>query len=109
MVDVAASRPEALLKLDEQEYQLVLCDAETGATESGVGVLAYARSKEYRPATALVTAYHQRRPRRAHPRGVQQVSVDTDQLSRLLGKVADLIGARASRRAERAVRQAGVF
>jgi CheY-like chemotaxis protein len=109
MVDVAASSAEARLKLDEQKYELVLCDTATESTESGLGVLAYARSKEYRPATAAVTAYHKSRPRRGEPRGRQRVSVDTDQLSKLLGKVADLIGARATRRAERAMRHAGVF
>jgi CheY-like chemotaxis protein len=109
MVDVAASSAEALLKLDEHKFELVLSDAETESNEGGVGVLAYARCKEYRPATATITAYHKRRGRRGGLPRTQQVSVDNDELSNLLGKVADLIGARASRRAVRAVRQAGVF
>lgn len=108
LVDVAASSAEARLKLDENEYELVLCDAATESTDSGVGVLAYARSQNYRPATATVTSYHQSKPRKGEARSRQQVSVDTDQLSELLGKVADLIGARASRRAGRAMRQAGL-
>ncbi len=57
-VDVAASVPEALAKLDERQYELVLSDMELEAPEIGRGVLSYARLKDYRPATAVVTAYH---------------------------------------------------
>src|SRR5215208_8274591 len=51
-VDVAATPSEALAKLDEAEYELVLSDLELGSHEGGRHVLAYARIKEYRPATA---------------------------------------------------------
>lgn len=103
-VDVAASAPEAFAKLDEQEYQLVLSDLELEAPEIGRGVLSYARLKDYRPATAVVTTYHDPRPLRSAGKHVHRVSVDTTDLSDLLGKVADLIGIRASRRAGRAGR-----
>src|SRR6266487_468657 len=56
-VDAVATPSEALSKLDEREYQLVLSEAELGARRAGGKVLAYARIKAYRPATALVTAY----------------------------------------------------
>src|SRR3954453_3418884 len=51
-VDVAASPSEAMSKLDEGRYSLVLSD-----TRVPRNVLAYARVKDYRPATAQVTSY----------------------------------------------------
>src|SRR3982750_3835098 len=51
-VDVAASPAEALSKLDEGRYSLVLSD-----TNVPLNVLAYARVKDYRPATAQVSSY----------------------------------------------------
>src|SRR3982751_2752159 len=51
-VDVAASPAEALSKLDAGRYSLVLTD-----TNVPLNVLAYARVKEYRPATAQVSSY----------------------------------------------------
>lgn len=96
-VDVAASTPEALAKLDDGEYELVLSQGETG----GRDVLAYARVKDYRPATALITGSLPVR------RSRDQVSIHTEDLPRLLGKVADLIGLRARRRYSRPVRAAG--
>lgn len=102
-VDVAATPAEAITKLDEGHYELVLSDAELGARPSGRNVLAYARVKDYRPATALVTSSeHDRRSigRRRH-----QVSIYTENLPHLLAEVAELIGVRASRR-YRPLRQA---
>ena len=101
-VDSAASSAEALAKLDEQEYELVLTGQDASA-EASRGLLAYARAKGYRPATAVITAY----PDSPTPRGIgqQRVSIDTEDVTRLLSKVADLIGLRASRRAGRALRQ----
>src|SRR5213595_1317944 len=51
-VDVAASPAEALSKLDAGRYSLVLSD-----TNVPLNVLAYARVKDYRPATAQVSSY----------------------------------------------------
>jgi CheY-like chemotaxis protein len=103
-VDVAATPAEALAMLDESAYELVLSDAQFGTGEVGPDLLAYARVKDYRPATALITSY---RPylRRRSSRPSQNVSVCTENLPHLLGKVAELIGIRASRR-YRPLRQA---
>jgi len=104
-VDVAATPAEALSKLDEGQYELVLSDTRFGSNQAGRNVLAYARIKDYRPATALVTSYEpgvKRRPGRAK----QQISIYTENLPNLLGEVAELIGVRASRR-YRPLRQAG--
>ena len=100
-VDVAASAPEALVKLDEGQYDLVLSEAECGSSEGGRKLLAYARVKSYKPATALITASdHSWRAT-----GRAQVSIHTENLPSLLGKVAELIGVRAIRR-YRPLRQA---
>jgi CheY-like chemotaxis protein len=94
-VDVAATPAEALTKMDERQYELVLSDAQFGASEAGRNVLAYARVKSYRPATALITSSDSDfRPLRRR----QHVSVYTENLPVLLGKVAELIGVRAMRR-----------
>jgi CheY-like chemotaxis protein len=95
-VDSASTPAEALSKLDEGQYELVLTDSAIGSRSTGRNVLAYARVKDYRPATALVTSYgpYQRRTRSA----AQQFAVYTENLPTLLGKVAELIAMRASRR-----------
>jgi response regulator RpfG family c-di-GMP phosphodiesterase len=93
-VDVAASAPEALVKLDEAQYDLVLSEAECGSAEGGRKLLAYARVKAYKPATALITGSDTvgRAAGRTH------VAIHTENLHILLGKVAELIGIRAIRR-----------
>jgi CheY-like chemotaxis protein len=90
-VDVAASLAEAMFKLDEGRYELVLADHRFGAD-----VLAYARVKEYRPATAAVSSSE------AEETPISQIdpvmSIHTEDVSGLLENVAELIGLRASRR-----------
>ncbi len=102
-MDVAATPAEALSKLDEGRYALVLSDAEFGTRKAGRNVLAYARVKEYHPATALITSYEP--DKRPAGRGKNQFSIYTEDLPNLLESVAELIGARASRR-YRPLRQA---
>ena|SRR6202522_1075110 len=103
-VDVVATPAEALTRMDERQYDLVLSDAQFGSSEAGRNVLAYARVKSYRPATALITSSEPE----AQRRGVgsqHHVSVYMENLPVLLGKVAELIGVRAIRR-YRPLRQA---
>jgi CheY-like chemotaxis protein len=101
-VDVAATPAEALAKLDEHQFELVLSDGRFGSSNEGRNVLAYARVKSYQPATALITSAELLRP---HPRGRQNFSVYTENLPAFLTKVAELIGLRAIRR-YRPLRQA---
>ena len=92
-VDVAGSSSEALTKLDTNRYELVLSDGTAG----NHNLLAYARIKDYRPATATITSYEpalRRRPRSS----AHKFSIRTQGIPHLLEKVADLIGLRASRR-----------
>jgi CheY-like chemotaxis protein len=103
-VDVAASTSEALAKLDEGVYDLVLTDQQFAKGQAGLDLLAYARVKEYRPATAVITSHQGQRQYRAAPRS-QHISIYTENLPHLLERVAELIGVRASRR-YRPLRQA---
>ncbi len=97
-VEVATTVAEALAKLDSGRYELVLCNARLGSRETGPNVLAYARLKDYRPATALITSADPGMARLSI-QGRGQVNIRTEELPVLLGKVAELIGIRASRRA----------
>jgi len=102
-VDVAASPSEAITKLDGSQYELVLSDNSFGSREAGRNLLAYARVKDYRPATALITSYEplfKMLPGRGH-----QIAIHTENLPNLLGEIAELIGIRACRR-YRPLRQA---
>ena len=102
-VDAAASAAEAVGKLDEQEYELVLSDLQMESPQAGLKVLAHARMMDYKPATALVTAYQNRQDERSKPK---QMLISPEDVPDLLGKVASLIGIRAARRVEREMRLA---
>ncbi|HEY2842641.1 MAG TPA: response regulator [Bryobacteraceae bacterium] len=105
-VNVAASAAEAVGKLDEGEYELVLSDLQMESPEAGLKVLAHARMMDYKPATALITSY-QDAP--SHPeRHQKSLLIKPEEIPDLLGKVADLIGERATRRMRRELRLAGV-
>lgn len=105
-VDSAASAAEAIGKLDDGEYELVLSDLRMESPEAGLKVLSHARMMLYKPATALVTTYPYRN---AEPAGWQNsMLIKPEDIPELLGKVADLISLRATRRMERELRLAGV-
>jgi len=101
-VDSAASAAEAFGLMDQAEYELVLSDLSLESPEAGLRVLAHARMKDYRPATALVTSSHARTESEA-PAG-SKILIEPEDLPELLGKVATLISARASRRVARTLR-----
>ncbi len=87
-VDGAASTAEAIQKLDSGNYQLVLADL-----EEGTGLLAYARQKQYRPATARIASELS-----AKPEGDALIHMSNENVSNLLSRVAELINQRADRR-----------
>ena len=99
-VDAAASAAEAVGMLDEQEYELVLSDLQMESPEAGLKVLAHARMMDYKPATALITTYHDSRPKD----NGQPVFIRPEDLPGLLSKVADLVSERATRKIERELR-----
>lgn len=104
-VDVAGSSAEAVGKLDEGKYELVLTDSHMESPGAGRGVLAYARRKEYKPATALIRAHHDGVEREDLGKSSRRMLVETRDVTNFLTKVAELISLRATRRSERALRQ----
>ncbi|HEX3684592.1 MAG TPA: response regulator [Bryobacteraceae bacterium] len=100
-VDSAASAAEAVGKLDERQYELVLSDLQMESPEAGLKVLAHARLMDYKPATAILTTYQNRQPDPRRP-----FLIEPEALPELLSKVADLISQRAVRIVARQLRQA---
>jgi two-component system, NtrC family, response regulator HydG len=107
-VEAAASGAEAVGKLEGAEYELVLSDLHMESPEAGLKVLAHARMMDYKPATALITTYQDSRGRTNSRKGNQAVLIESEDLPELMGRVAQLISERATRRVERELRHAGV-
>ena len=109
-VDSAASAAEAVGKLDDQQYELVLSDLQMESPQAGLKVLAHARMMAYKPATALFTS-HSEYGVQSSPASLRRSSkkmlVEPEDLPELLGKIADLIGQRATRRMRRELRLHG--
>jgi DNA-binding NtrC family response regulator len=103
-VDTAASAAEAVEKLDEGEYELVLSDLGMESPEAGYRVLSHARTREYKPATALITAEQSSQLSESAVRRGLPVLVETEEVPELLMQVAELISLRASRRVSRELR-----
>ena len=104
-VESAASAAEAVGKLDEGQFELVLSELQLESPEAGLKVIAHARLTDYKPATALIHSYKDAKP--VDIRGLS-VLIEPEDIPGILGKVADLIGGRATRRLERELRLAGV-
>ncbi len=102
-VDVAASAAEAMGKLDDSTYELVLTDSHL-ESEAGRGVLAYARRKEYKPATAMIRKHRDGNAREDRKSSSRRMLVEAEDVTTFLGQVAELISLRARRRSERTLR-----
>src|ERR1700720_4182506 len=105
-VDSAASAAEAVGKLEDGQYELVLSDLQMESPQPGLQVLAHAKMMDYKPATALLTTSETARPNL--PRRENSMFIKPEDIPGLLGKVADLISERATRRLQRELRLAGV-
>jgi CheY-like chemotaxis protein len=104
-VEGAASAAEAISKLDSRQYQLVLADLRAESEGAGAALLAYARQKDYKPATALI-ASDMSEPESGKgktPKAGRVVRMSNENVSYLLANVAELISLRADRRMRRAV------
>lgn len=101
-VDTAASAAEAITKMDTNEYALVLSDLHMESFESGLRVVAHARSLEYRPATAILSTWQQEQYETAKMAGT--LLIETENIPELLDQVAGMISQRASRRVTRSMR-----
>lgn len=104
-VDAAASAAEAVGKMDEREYELVLSDLQMESPEAGLKVLAHARMMDYKPATAIVTTY-QNRDQSMKVVKQSRMLIKPEDIPGLLAKVANLISERATRRVLRELRHA---
>src|SRR5579863_5531217 len=102
-VDAAASAAEAVGKLDEQVYELVLSDLQMESPEAGLKVIAHAKNMDYKPATALVTTYQNQHFK---PLKNTRMLIKPEDIPGLLAKVANMISERAARRVEREMRHA---
>ena len=100
-VDTVASTTEAIDRLEKHEYQLVLADLRSESEDAGQRVLAYARQKCYHPATALVTSFLWSQPKTSSSSSEHQIAVENEDVSKMLDRVAELIGMRVSRRVNR--------
>ena len=100
-VDAAASSAEAVRKLDENQYELVLSDLGMESPEAGLRVLAHARIVSYRPAAALIRTSMEQSGGN-HPE--EPMIISSEDVPEFLTQVADLIGNRASRRVARSLR-----
>jgi CheY-like chemotaxis protein len=99
-VEAAASAAEAVAKMEESEYELILSDLQMESPEAGLKVLAHARMMSYKPAAALIASYSEADDRDSD----LPVLVEPEDLPELLGQVAGLISRRATRRVERGLR-----
>ena len=100
-VDAAATAAEAVGKMEDQEYELILSDLQMESPEAGLKVLAHAQMMDYKPATALITAYRNEKDRQPNAR----MLVEPQDVPGLLSKVANLIARRVTRRVQRELRQ----
>jgi CheY-like chemotaxis protein len=102
-VDSAATAAEAVGKLDDQEYELVLSDLQMESPEAGLKVIAHARMMNYRPATAIVTTYQDT----SIEDPSRRVLVEPEDVAGLLTEVATLLARRVTKQVHRELRHAG--
>jgi CheY-like chemotaxis protein len=104
-VDAAATAAEAVGKLDREVYELVLSDLQMESPEAGLKVIAHANMMDYKPATAIVTTYHNNSLQQSN--SARSVLVEPEDVPGLLGKVANLIAGRVNRRLKRQLKHSG--
>ena len=100
-VDSAASAPEAMDKLEREEYALVLCGLRPETQEECRRVVNHARAQEYKPATAFLTTSGSEGKR---PKS-ERVLIEPLEVPALLTKIADLLADRAAGRERRNMRR----
>src|SRR4051812_17345047 len=103
-VDGAATAAEAVCKMQDHEYELVLSDLQMESPEAGLRVIAHAHLMNYQPATALVTASWQKDSQQEHQSASGRFLVATEDIPELLTRVAHLISERATRIVEQELR-----
>jgi CheY-like chemotaxis protein len=105
-VESAASAAEAVGMLEESEYALVLSGLQMESPDSGLKVIAHAKLMDYKPATALITSYHDDIGMAEN--WPKSLLIKPEDVQDLLTQVASLISNRATRRLRREMVLAGV-
>ena len=101
-VDSAASSAEAMEKIEDEQYALILCNLRQESPDACRKVIGLAQRQEYKPATAYLTTSSD---------GESSVSnsddmlVETAEVPALLTGIAELIANRAAYRSQRATRR----
>jgi CheY-like chemotaxis protein len=103
-VDSAASAAEAVGKLSEGQYELVLSDLRMESPEAGLKVLAHAKMMEYKPAMAIITTYQDPEACKRGVNSPDQVLIAPEDIPELLSRVAGLVSTRATKRMARELR-----
>ena len=100
-VDSAASAPEAMDKLERDQYALVLCGLRSDSRDDCRRVINHASAQEYKPATAFLTTSgsQSKRPKSG------RLLIEPQEVPALLTKIADLLADRAAGRERRNMRR----
>lgn len=99
LVDSVASSGEAMEKIENSQYALVLCDLRGESSSAGRSVIQVARAQRDRPATALLKAKSD--PCEECDEDADEILVKPVEVERLLTEIADLLANRAYGRAAR--------
>jgi len=104
-VESAASAAEAVERIENGQYALILCGF--GCEDASVcrDVLRFARGQDYRPATAYLTASELPGQQLQELRDSEHLLVETVEVPALLAQVAELVANRAADRALRTARR----
>jgi CheY-like chemotaxis protein len=98
---------DAVDRLNETTFELVLCHADGGTPEIDPAVLSYARFKDYEPATALLHTVHCSVESEEDGVVRHEILVEPQNVPDLLDHVASLIGSRALSMIERELQPGG--
>ena len=101
-VDSAASSAEAMDKIEDEQYALILCNLRQESPDACRKVIGLAQRQEYKPATAYLTTLSDGE---SNETDTDDLLVETVEVPALLTEIADLIANRAAYRAQRATRR----
>jgi CheY-like chemotaxis protein len=99
-VDTAASAREAIRKLGENEYHMVITDMKMEQDTSGYEVIRAARRRPYDPATAILTAY-EKLGRDWHAEGARSLLIKPVGTADLLRQIEALLVAHEDEKHQR--------
>ena len=101
LVDSAASSAEAMVKVEDRQYAMVLCNLGGESHQASRNVVHLALIQNYRPATAYLTASQEHLETTG---GSEKLLIETVNIPAFLTQVTDLLATRAAGRAARRAR-----